>query len=82
MAATKEIIRGWFQDGVDKGVTHMIVVCDISDYMDYPVYVQSHQKASEVAANIHGRNMQRVREVYDLSINIESQLEEARAWHI
>lgn len=82
MAATKKLIRGWFQDGVDKGATHMIVVCDIFNYMDYPVYVQPNQEASEVAANIHGRNMQKVMEVYDLSMDIESQLEEARAWHI
>lgn len=82
MAASKEDIRGWLQDGIARGATHVIVCCDGFDYEDYPVYVQPNQEASEVAARIHGSNMQACVEAYDLSMDIESQLEEYRAWHI
>jgi hypothetical protein len=82
MAATKEDIEGWIDEGIAQGATHVIVVCDDFNYEDYPVYVMASQIAQEVVDGYNGVNMQRVMEVYDLSLSIEDQLLEHRAWNV
>ena len=59
----------------------MIVICDTYDYEDYPKFVKPGQNAREVAQANNGVNMQRVMEVYDLSMDKETQLNEHRAFH-
>lgn len=39
------------------------------------------QKVATVAAKYDGKNMQIVMEVYDLSLDLEAQLREERAYH-
>ena len=82
MAASKEQIREWVKRGVETGATHVIIVYDRWDYEDYPVYVDKYQSVNHEVDIRHGRNMLRVMEVYDLSMDIEAQLEEHRAWHV
>ena len=76
MAATKQDIRQWFLDGVELHATHMIVVCDTYDYEDYPVYVMPDDDVRKIEAKhqLSAGNMQRVMEVYNLSLDREEQL--------
>lgn len=76
---TKEDIRGWLEEGQEKGSTHVIVVVDTFDWGDYPVHVSPNEKVREVAAKYDGANMQKIVEVYDLSMDLEEQLDEFRA---
>ncbi|MDP3710616.1 MAG: hypothetical protein Q8R29_02715 [bacterium] len=83
MATTKEDIRGWFEDGVKKGATHMIVVCDTYDHEDFPVYVMPGESVHKEfdkhrEPNIH---MEKVMEVYSLDVDMEFQLNERMAFH-
>ena len=77
---TIEDIRGWLKEGKKKKATHMLVICDSFDYEYYPVYVM---KGENVHAVIGEKcridNMQRLMEVYDLSIDIEKQLKQVRS---
>jgi hypothetical protein len=66
MATTKQDISEWFDEGVKKGATHMLVVCDTFEYEDYPVYVMPGQSAVMEASNRDGKNMQKVMECYRL----------------
>jgi len=79
MATTKQDIREWFERGVEQGATHLIVVCDTFNYEDYPVYVEKGQDAKKVYEAHNGPNMQRVMEVYNLSQDMEEQLNEHRS---
>jgi hypothetical protein len=81
MSTTREDIRAWFKEGKKKKATHMIVVCDTFDYEDYPVYVQKNEDVREVEAKYNGKGMQRVMEVYNLSKNFETQLNEERSFN-
>lgn len=81
MAATKQDISRWFDRGVVEGKSHLIVVCDTYDHDDYPVYVNPDQDAKEVAAMYNGKNMQRIMEVYSLSMDKEVQLNQFRAFN-
>lgn len=80
MATTTENIREWLNNA-DKTHTHVIVVCDTFDYDDYPVYVNKDENPREIAKKYDGKNMQKIMECYSLSIDIEQQLRERRAFH-
>lgn len=92
MAATKHEILCWLQQGKAIDATHLIVVCDTFDWEDYPIFVSpdedAHSKAGEygiVGSNglpsVPNKNMQKVMEVYSLSRDWGSQLNEYRAFH-
>lgn len=82
MAATKQDILEWLRRGKESGATHVIVVCDTWDYEDYPVYINPGESVSEKLSYYQHADMQRVMEVYNLSMDIESQLAEGCAWHL
>jgi hypothetical protein len=86
-AATRMQIKNWI-DNRPSGTTHMLVVCDTFDYVDYPVYYPSEstkaaKDVTEVYRNYNDSNMQRVMEVYSFTgvHSIETQLGEFRAFH-
>ena len=81
MATTKSDIAQWFRTGLEDNKTHLIVVVDTFDHEDYPVYVARDQVARAVADKCNSESMQRVMEVYDLSMSMEDQLNEHRAFH-
>ncbi len=81
MAASAADISKWFDNGVAKGATHMIIVCDTWDYEDYPVYVQKDENAFKIEKKYNSSNMQKVMEVYSLSLSKEEQMNERRSFH-
>ena len=81
MMTTADQIRGWLQLAMGQDATHVIVVCDDFDHSDYPVIVGPEEDFWELYDSHNGKNMQRVMEVYDLSLDIETQLAEVRAKH-
>jgi len=82
MATTREDIREWLEEAKKKNATHLVVVCDTFDYGDYPVYVLQNQDVNKVVKGENAASMQRVMEVYNLSMDIEEQLKEHRAWNL
>lgn len=81
MATTKEDIRGWFKRGKSQKATHFIVVCDTYDHEDYPVFVSKTQDPKVRVQEYNGKEMQRVIEVYNLSLDMETQLNEHRSFN-
>lgn len=81
MAATRDEIERWFEQGLVDNATHMIVVCDTYDWEDYPVYVMPGQNPREVAEEYGGKGMRKIMEVYSLKMDMEKQLNEHRAFH-
>lgn len=73
MAASVHDLSEWFDRGVKNGQRYMIVVCDTFDYDDYPVFctVEEFKKSYQ---DHNDQNMQRIMEVYDLSMPKEEQL--------
>jgi hypothetical protein len=78
---TKEDIRAMIERAPEN-TTHMMIVCDTFDYGDYPVYVSTDEDIHEVITHYNREQMQRIMEVYNLSMDIDKQLSEHRAWHI
>jgi hypothetical protein len=82
MAASREDISRWFDQGSRQKATHLIVVCDTFDHEDYPVFVQGAQECLDRYNELDGRNMQRVMEVYDLRQPKAPQMDERRAMRL
>ena len=80
MAATKDEISKWFDDGVVKKARHMIIVCDTFDYDDYPVYTTT--DADCLQRHKNPGKMQRVMEVYDLQSDKAEQMSKGRAMRL
>ena len=79
MAATKENISKWFDAGVKKDATHLIVVCDTFEHCDYPVFVTANQDVLKERCDIDEMDMQSVVEVYNLAMDKSGQLVEKRS---
>lgn len=79
MRTTREEILSWIESAQTNKATHLIIVCDTFEYEDYPVEVKAEEKVMEVYAKYDGKDMQRVMEVYDLSMDIPTQLAQPRA---
>lgn len=82
MATSKEDIRRWLEYALKEGSQFMIVVCDDFDYKDYPINCKDAKECKAEYTNHDGINMQRIMQVYDLSIPIDEQLKEKRAFHL
>lgn len=82
MAATENDILTWLRYAKEKGATHVVVACDTFSWTDYPVFVQPEHQIKKVVDGLDGKNMQKVMEVYNLAMDIETQLRERRAWHL
>lgn len=79
MATAISDLREWLRQGQSKGASHMIVVCDKVDWVDSPIYVMPTQVVREVYHQCQAEPDQRVMEVYNLSKDFETQLNEYRA---
>jgi len=78
MAATRQDIRRWIIEGIERGATHVVIMCDTFDYEDYPVYIMPGEDPRDRCSY---ENMQRPMECYDLRMDIEAQLNEQTANH-
>ncbi len=81
MTTTREDITGWLHRGQEKGATHMLVVCDTFDWSDYPVFIMLGQDARKLADANNGPNMTKLMEVYKLSMDWATQLNERRSFN-
>ena len=79
-----EEIKSWLESGIADGSKYVLIYCDEFDYSDYPVYAENDDEFWRQYDNpLHqSANMQRLMEVYDLSMDIEKQLDEYRAMHM
>lgn len=85
MATTQQTIRDWIDRpnyssyyAQFKDATHMLVVCDTFDWEDYPVFVMPDHDVKTEYNKYNGPNMQKVMEVYNLKMDIETQLNQHR----
>lgn len=76
MAATREDIERWFDQGAEKGAKWMLVVCDTYDHEDYPAYHHDKDKCKEAIARLRSgqESMQKLMECYDLTKGKAGQL--------
>jgi hypothetical protein len=76
-------IRGWLIDGIKKGATHCLIIYDSWDYENYPRYVMPGEDVYEITKEYEKEylTVERLMEIYNLSMDIDKQLKEDRAMH-
>jgi len=82
MTATRSDIETWLKSAKEKGASHLIVAVDRYDHDNYPIYVGPDEKIQEEIQRVDAGNMQGIDEVYNMSIDIDEQLSEYRAYNI
>ena len=70
-------IRIWLQNGIRKGATHCLIIHDSWNFNDYPVYVMPNQDVRAIASQYLYSN-ESILEVYNLSLDIEQQINDVR----
>ncbi len=84
MSTTKDDIKRWFAEGLRQKASHMVVIVDEFDHEDYPKYLkateaEARETVAEYAAGKH--SMQRVMEVYSMSLPRDPQVDEPRSFN-
>lgn len=78
----REAVYEWFTLGVEQKATHLITVSDAFTHEQYPVFVKPDEDVREKVDAIDGKEMQKVLEVYNLSMDKEKQLAETRPYNL
>jgi dCMP deaminase len=81
MATTINEIREWLGRYDKSEYSHVLIVCDSFDYEDYPVAVKIGEDIASKIAEYTNKNMQRIMEVYNLSMDIEEQIKSKKVWN-
>ena len=81
-SVTTEDIRNWIERADEEAHTHVMIVSDGFSYEYYPVYVMQSEVALDKVKAYQLKPMQTVKEVYDLSMDIDNQLDEHRSWNL
>lgn len=69
-------------EGIKKGATHCMIICDTWDLEngeeDFPLYIMPGENVSKKARSYKKRrgSIEYLKEVYNLKMNLEEQLEE------
>lgn len=82
MMTTPEMIGKWFDIAKDQGSKYLLIVCDRYDWEDYPVTALDREDCFKQIEAYNGPNMQKVMEVYDLSLDKQLQLNQPICWNV
>lgn len=79
---TMSDIREWVTTYDSSKYSHVIIVCDTYDYEDYPVGIKIGEDIKqEVSKRNDSGKMQKVMEVYNLSMDLEEQIQTGKVWN-
>lgn len=81
MKTSTDLIRTWLQEGKEDKATHVAVFSDDFSHEYYPVSYHSREAAQAGVREKDGKNMQRVIEVYNLSMDWNKQLRADRSFN-
>jgi len=81
MGTTRNDIKNWLEACDTETVSHVLIACDTFDHSDYPVEVKKDEDLQKKIREYQSQSMQKIMEVYDLSMDIEKQIDEDRSWN-
>lgn len=82
MSTSREDISRWYDEGAQKGASHMIVAADTYDHENYPVFVSAWANLAGEMAALRKQDMTKIMEVYRLTGGKDAQLSQPRAWDV
>jgi len=82
MTATLQDIHRWIAKAKEKGASHLIIAVDTYDHENYPVYIGYNENIKKEIGRIRSAELQGIDEIYNMSMDIDKQLAEDRAYNI
>ena len=82
MTATKQDIERWLESAKEKNASHLIVAVDTYDHDNYPVYVGYDEDVMKEITRVESSDMQGIDEIYNMSMDINKQLSQFRAYNV
>jgi hypothetical protein len=78
----KEKVTTWLRDAKRRGSTHLIIAFDTVKRNPFPVYVGPDISVQTKIKSFNDNNFVRAIEVYNMKMNIETQVLQGRAWNV
>lgn len=76
-------IRNWLKRGQAQNARWMMICHDPFGVADYPAYVMAHEDPRKRITQLTTKGLAgAVHEVYDLNLDLDSQLREQQSWHL
>lgn len=75
-----ERIQAYYAQAKLENATHFLVVTDTLSNTEYPVFVKQGHDLDE-SEKFYSRNFQKVQEIYNMSMDVLPQIQEARAYN-
>jgi len=82
MTASRTDIERWLTDAKTVEADYLIVAVDTFDYDNYPIYCRGDEECRRKYNEVCSASMQRVDEVYNLSLDLETQLNTQRVMNL
>jgi len=82
MTASRTDIERWLDSAKEKGASHLIVAVDTYNHDNYPVYVGHNEDIRKEIERVENGSMQGIDEIYNMSLDIDKQMSEYRAYNL
>lgn len=81
MTASFQEIKEWLEEGKENKSSHLMIGEDSFNYENYPIFCKDKAEVEELLSEYRHKH-DRVKEIYDLSKDIDEQLNQHRVWNI
>lgn len=78
----KKQILSWTRTAKQRGSTHMIVAYDTQKKRPFPVYIGNDTSVQQKIKGFNDNIGVRAIEVYNMKLNLDTQLGQARTWNV
>ena len=78
----KQQVLSWFRTAKRRESTHMIIAFDIQKRKTFPVYVNEDTSVQHKIKSFNDNDFVRAVEVYNMKMDLERQLGQARTWNV
>ena len=78
----KEKVTTWLRDAKRRGSTHLIIAFDTVKRNPFPVYINSDTSVQTKIKSFNDNQFCNAIEVYNMRLNIDTQVLQGRAWNV
>ena len=75
-------VTSWLQEAKRRGATHMIIAYDTVKHNPFPVYVNNDQNVQQKIKSFNDNQFCNAVEVYNMRLDINTQVLQGRAWNV
>ena len=78
----RQKVSDWIRDGKRRGATHVIIAYDTARNNPFPVYVSTDTNIQQKIKSFNDNVFVQAIEVYNMNLDVNTQLLQARTWNI